>query len=285
MKQGTIKSPITLSGIGVHNGKICKIIIEPAPQNSGITYKKAPYDDVSLFVSADYKNVSDTRMCTRISNDYGTTISVIEHLSAAFYAMGITNAIVKLEEGDEMPFLDGSSLQFANAIADVGIKEQEAERKQIRIMREIKVGDPKRWASLVPSEHFSINIDCDYSEKGLDTEPFAYDPTVDDFKEQIAGARTFGFYSEVEYLRKNNLAMGASLDNTVVFDDKGHSLNPEGLRYMNEPVRHKVLDIIGDLSLSQYEIIGRYDAFCPGHNLNNLLLRELFKDNANFFRK
>lgn len=282
MKQRTVKSPITLSGVGVHSGKICTITIEPMPQNSGIVYKKAPYSGASSSVVADYKNVSGTTMCTRISNDHGTTISVIEHLSAAFYAMGITNASVKLEEGDEIPFLDGSSLQFVKAIADVGTEEQEAEKKKIRIVREVKIGDSKRWASLAPAKHFSINIRCDYLDKGLKTEPFTYDSRTDDFVEEIAGARTFGFYSEVEYLRKNNLAVGASLDNTVVFDNAGRSLNPEGLRYPNEPVRHKVLDIIGDLSLSQYEIIGRYEAFCPGHNLNNLLLRELFMDNANF---
>lgn len=282
MKQFTIKSPISLEGIGVHSGKTCKIVIEPAPCNSGIVYICSPYDNDRSIVAADYKNVSDTTMCTRITNEFGITVSVIEHISAAFYGLGVANALVKLEEGDEIPFLDGSSLHFVETIEDVGLQKQSEERRKIRILREVKIGDEKKWASLSPFEHFLVNVRCDFFARGLKTEPFVYDSAVDNFKKDVAGARTFGFFSDVEYLRKNNLAIGASLENTVVFESDGRVMNPEGLRYHDEPVRHKLLDAIGDLSLSQYEIIGRYDAFCPGHNINNLLLRELFKDEGNY---
>ncbi|MBR1734913.1 MAG: UDP-3-O-[Alphaproteobacteria bacterium] len=282
MKQLTIKTSITLSGIGVHSGKTCEIIIESADPNTGIIFIAEPHDNENSIVIANYNNVSDTRMCTRISNNFGVTISVVEHISAAFYALGITNAVVKLRNSTEIPFLDGSALPFTTAILKAGIQEQNAKKKQIQILKKVKIGDSERWASLSPADHFIIRIDCDYTKKGLNTIPFQYDSFSDNFKNDIAGARTFGFFSEVEYLRKNNLAIGASMKNTVVFNDKGEALNPEGLRYSNEPIRHKILDIIGDLSLSQCEIIGRYDAFCPGHNLNNLLLRELFKDSNNF---
>lgn len=282
MKQFTIKSPITLEGIGVHSGKSCKIVIEPAPCNSKIIYIRAPYNDEKSIVVADYKNVSDTTMCTRITNEFGVTVSVIEHISAAFCGLGVTNAIVKLKNGDEIPFLDGSSLPFVEAIKAVGVQEQSEERRKIRILQKIKVGDTKKWASLSPFEHFIGNVQCDFSARGLKTEPFKYDSATDNFEKDIAGARTFGFFSDVEYLRKNNLAIGASLENTVVFRDDGYVMNTEGLRYGDEPVRHKLLDAIGDLSLSQCEIIGKYDALCPGHNINNLLLRELFKDKKNY---
>lgn len=282
MKQFTIKSPISLEGIGVHSGKSCKITIEPAPCNSGIVYIRAPYDSCQSIVAADYKNVSDTTMCTRITNEFGVTVSVVEHISAAFYGLGVTNAVVKLEEGDEIPFLDGSSLRFVEAIEAAGLQEQSEERRKIRILREVKIGDVKKWASLSPFKYFVAQVNCDFSARGLKTEPFIYNSDRDNFKKDVAGARTFGFFSDVEYLRKNNLAIGASLENTVVFGNDGHVMNPEGLRYHDEPVRHKLLDAVGDLSLSQYEILGKYDAFCPGHNINNLLLRELFKDEKSY---
>lgn len=280
MNQFTVKSPISIEGIGVHSGKFCKISINPAPCSNGIVYALAPYDEHSI-VNANYKNVSDTAMCTKISNEFGVTVSLIEHISAAFYALGITNAIVNAD-GNEIPIFDGSAKPFVEAIKSVGTREQSEIRRKIRILKTVKVGDAQRWASLSPSDHFVIRVQCDFSKKGLATEPFVYDSLTNDFERDIARARTFGFLSDAEYLRKNNLAIGASLDNTAVFDDRGNVINPEGLRYSNEPIRHKILDVIGDLSLAGYEIIGRYDSFCPGHGINNSLLTELFKNKDAF---
>jgi UDP-3-O-[3-hydroxymyristoyl] N-acetylglucosamine deacetylase len=207
---------------------------------------------------------------------------VVEHLSAAFYELGIANALVKTD-GDEIPILDGSALQFVTHILSVGICRQSQKRKILRVLKPVKVEDRGRYALLSPSDSFSIRVTCDFSARGLHTDPFSYDsrPFSDGFIIGIAPARTFGFFSDLEYLQKNSLAHGASMENTVVFDDSGHFMN-ENLRYDNEPVRHKILDAIGDLSLSQYDIVGHYDSFCPGHGINNDLLRELFKDSCNF---
>lgn len=334
-KQCTLKDRILLEGVGVHSGKICKISVDPASMDSGISYLRD-----GIKISANYANVFDTNMCTRLKDDSsGATISVVEHISAAFYALGITNALVRVIEGDEIPFMDGSSIAFAEAIEKAGIEEQSKERKRIVITRKVEVGDPKRWASLKPLEknclqhknssgkfvaeggqpdvtreaHLEqqsqqkssqqqklqkqqqrnsllMRVQCDFSDRGLSTLPytlpFSYDFSIDDlvcdFNKNLAPARTFGFFSDVEYLRANNLALGASMDNTVVFGEGGSVMNPEGTRYDNEPVRHKTLDAVGDLSLAGYEIEGCYEAFCPGHGLNNALLKELFKDERNY---
>jgi UDP-3-O-[3-hydroxymyristoyl] N-acetylglucosamine deacetylase len=267
-----------MKGIGAHSGTECKISILPAHENHGIAYCRLPF--VKNPMRADYKNVTGTVMCTKLSNEYAD-VSVIEHLSAAFYVLGISNAMVEVD-GCEIPIMDGSSIQFANEILSVGLQEQNEKRKKIKILKTVKVGDKNRWASLSPADTFTINVDCDFSKYGLSTESVSFDVSNDDFAKDILPARTFGFFCDVEYLRKNNLALGASLENTVVFDEKGNVMNEGGLRFKNEAVRHKVLDVIGDLSMSQYEIVGKYEGFCSGHQINNLVLRELFKDKSNF---
>lgn len=281
MKQFTVREPIQIEGIGVHSGKPCKIRIKPAPVDFGIVYTTNE-NDPKTSVVANYANVCDTNMCTRIKNAHGTVVSVVEHISATFYATGITNAVVVVEDGGEIPFIDGSARAFVEAIEKSGLKEQEKERKMLKIVKEIRVFNGTRCAGLLPSDHFIVKAICDFSEKGLKTKPFTYDSEKDSFATEIAPARTFGFYSDVEYLRKNGLAIGASLENTVVFNENGFPIEGCRLRYENEPVRHKILDAIGDLSLCQCEIVGRYVAFCPGHGINNLLLRELFKDESNY---
>lgn len=277
MYQATLRSEISINGVGVHSGNPCGISIFPAPEDYGVVYIRKDIDQSKNLIVANYKNVSETNMCTKVSNQFNIGVSVIEHLSAAFYSLGITNAIVKTN-GEEIPLLDGSALPFVKAISSAGIQKQSKEKKTLKITKTIKVGDDKRWAALSPSDSFIINIECDYLSKGLRTAPFSYNASIDNFEQDIAAARTFGFFSDADYLRKNNLALGASLENTIVFDDNGIPINKNGLRYSNEPIRHKILDVIGDLSLSQYEIIGRYDGFCPGHQLNNQLLVELFRD-------
>jgi len=278
MHQATLKSEVSISGIGVHSGNPCSISIFPAPEDYGIVYIRKDVDQSRNLIAANYKNVSETTMCTKLSNKFEVSISTVEHLSAAFYSLGITNAIVKADS-EEIPIMDGSAFPFVKAISSAGIQMQSKEKKILHITRTIKIGDDKKWAALSPSDSFIINLECDFLAKGLRTDPFSYNASIDNFEQDIAAARSFGFFSDAEYLRKNNLALGASLENAVVFGDHGVPMNKNGLRYFNEPIRHKILDIIGDLSLAQHEIVGRYDGFCPGHHLNNLLLIELFKEN------
>ncbi|MDR2794769.1 MAG: UDP-3-O-acyl-N-acetylglucosamine deacetylase [Holosporaceae bacterium] len=273
MLQKTIASSVSLEGIGVHNGKTCCIKILPAPEDHGIIFARTDLDGNNI-IPANYKNVSGTTMCTMLSNEFGASVSVVEHLCAALYGLGVSNALVNVD-GNEIPILDGSSEIFVREIMSVGLKEQSKAQKILKIEETVRVENGKKWSSLSPADRFEINLSCDFTKKGLKTTPFSYVFFQDDFSRKIAPARTFGFLEDVEYIRKNNFASGSSLENTVVFDSQGCVINESPLRFENEPIRHKILDIIGDLSLSQYLIIGRYDGFCSGHELNNMLLKKL----------
>jgi UDP-3-O-[3-hydroxymyristoyl] N-acetylglucosamine deacetylase len=271
-----------MEGVGAHSGNLCSISIMPAETDNGITYVTKE----NSVITANYRNVTDTKMCTCISNSQGACVSLVEHLSAAFYGLGVSNAVVHMNDCSEIPIMDGSALPFVNAIISVGLQKQSASRKKIRILKNVKVGDEKRYAELSPvdpcADSLIISVTCDYSARNLVAEPFSFDESKDNFIEDIAPARTFGFFADVEYLRKHNLAKGSSLENAVVFDNDGKVMNEDGLRYHNEHVRHKILDVIGDLSLTQYKVVGKYDGFCPGHAINNILLLTLFGDSSNF---
>lgn len=275
MQQATVKSSFYIEGVGVHSGKTCRISVNPADENTGIVY----IIDGSKIL-ARYDNVSDTTLSTKIS-DGNTVIMTIEHLSAALYALGITNARIELSS-NEIPILDGSAKIFVEHIQQAGVEKQPAKYSTIKILKEISVADDKKYVMLSPDENFIISVSCDFSFKGLNTQPEIFNFQDNDFVENIALARTFGFMKEVEHIRACGLAKGASLENTVVFDEHGVPINVEGLRLPNEPVKHKLLDVIGDLSLAGGVLQGKYEAFCPGHHLNNKLLRKLFSDSANY---
>ncbi|MDR2106934.1 MAG: UDP-3-O-acyl-N-acetylglucosamine deacetylase [Holosporaceae bacterium] len=275
MFRRTLNSAVAFEGIGVHSGCGCRISV--APGDEGIVF--VTEDDV---IPATFEAARDTVMCTRLFGANGSCVSTTEHLAAALYGIGITDATIKVENG-EIPISDGSAREFVEAILAVGVAELSAKRPVLKVLKPVKVADGERRASLSPAEDsFSVNIECDFTAKGLKTEPLSFDFSKDDFITKIAPARTFGFLSDAEFLRKNNLAVGTSLENTVVFDDAGRPLNKGGLRFPDEPVRHKILDVAGDLSLTGCRIIGRFDAFCPGHRMNNLLIRALFEEKSNF---
>lgn len=276
MFQATVKSSFSVEGIGVHSNATTKLTIHPAEINTGIIYK---FNDEEIL--AKYDNVTDTSMSTKISNSNGTSIMTIEHLSAALYALGITNAIIDIDN-NEMPIMDGSAKIFAEKFLAIGIQKQEAKVKLIKILKPVTVSINDKHVSLLPGDGFTLDVECNFSAKGLKTEREIFEFGKDDFITQIAPARTFGFMDEVEYVRARGLAKGSSLDNTVVFDKNGTPINEGGLRIPNEPARHKLLDAIGDLSLAGGLLQGKYEAYCPGHQLNNLLLRKLFSDNANY---
>ena len=164
----------------------------------------------------------------------------------------------------------------------IGVKQQSKNRKIIKIIKKVKVTDNEKYEELSSGDSFTFNIKCDFVKKGLLTSEINFDLNKDNFYENIAPARTFGFISDVEILRKNNLALGASLENTVVYDNYGKPMNAGGLRFENESVKHKLLDVIGDLSLSGYWIQGHFSAFCPSHKLNNILLKLLFSNPENY---
>jgi UDP-3-O-[3-hydroxymyristoyl] N-acetylglucosamine deacetylase len=250
--------------------------VSPAQKDVGIVIIKGKDS-----IDAIYSNVFITALSTRLIGAHGSCVATVEHLLAALYGLGITNAIITTRN-DEIPILDGSARQFVSELLSAGIVIQQKRFRTLRVLKTVKVQDGEKWASLSQSDSFSINIKCDFNAKGLKTSPYSFDFSNNDFINEIAPARTFGFFSDVEFLRKNNLALGASLENTIVFDDDGRLLNETGFRLSQEPVRHKVLDIIGDLSLAKCAIMGRFDSFCPSHKMNNMVLRALFEKSDNY---
>jgi UDP-3-O-[3-hydroxymyristoyl] N-acetylglucosamine deacetylase len=284
LRQATLRDSFSLDGIGVHRGKSCSVTVKPADEDVGIVFFRFDKENEGLQnekIVASYDNVENATMCTQISNENGASLKTIEHLMAALYGMQISNAIVEVE-GEEMPILDGSALKFVEKINEVGIEKQSKPRKILKVLKKVKVTDGNKFEEIEPFDDFEINAKCDFEAKGLKTDPVVFNFSKNNFMSEIAAARTFGFVSEVEYIKKHNLALGASLKNTVVYNDKGIPLNDGGLRFENESAKHKVLDIIGDLALSQYWILGRMNCFCPSHKMNNILLRMLFASSENY---
>jgi UDP-3-O-[3-hydroxymyristoyl] N-acetylglucosamine deacetylase len=271
-----LESAVSFDGVGAHGGTFCRALVSPASEDSGITFLVGNDE-----ISADFRNAFETMSCSKLSSPRGASVSTIEHLVAALYGVGITNAAVEVE-GGEIPILDGSSLPFVEAFLSAGLKKQTKKLRILKVLKTVKIHDDEKWSSLSPANSFSINVECNYSAKGLKTRPVSFDFSKEDFIKQIAPARTFGFFSDVEFLRKNNLALGSSLENSVVFDENGQPLNDGGLRFDDEPIRHKILDIIGDLSLAGCEIKARFDAFYPTHATNNRILRALFENDDNY---
>lgn len=284
MHQATLKDSFSVDGIGVHLGRECFVTVRPADEDTGIIFFRSDKGE-SGFQNEEiipiYNNVTNATMCTQICNENGASLKTIEHLMAALYGMKISNAIVEVQ-GEEIPILEGSSLKFIEKIKEVGIQQQSKPRKILKVLKKIKVTDGNKFEEIEPFYDFEINAKCDFEAKGLKTDPVIFNFSKNNFATEIAPARTFGFISEVEYIKKYNLALGASLKNTVVYNDNGVPLNDEGLRFENESAKHKVLDIIGDLALSQYWIQGRMNCFCPSHKLNNILLRMLFASSENY---
>jgi UDP-3-O-[3-hydroxymyristoyl] N-acetylglucosamine deacetylase len=268
----TLNKTVYFEGTGVHSGEPSRIDVIPTVDDvPGIFFLNK-----TKCVRAFFHFVQDTSLCTNLSG-----FSTIEHLCAALYGIGITNAIISVS-GNEIPILDGSALNFVEAFGRVGLRTSEKKSRKLKILKKVEVRNGDRRTSLSPSDSFVINVECDFRAKGLQTEPFHFDFSRDNFVKEIAPARTFGFLADAEFYRKHNLALGASTQNTVIFDEKGTPINEGGLRFPDEPIRHKVLDIIGDLSLAQAEIEGQFDSFCPSHKMNNMILHKLFEEEDNY---
>ena len=276
MKQRTIKRSVEIVGIGLHKGVAVKMTLEPLDDDMGIVFYRSD-EAVSIPLTPEY--VIDTKMATVIGKD-GVVISTIEHLLSAIYAYGIDNLRIILDN-DEVPILDGSSSGFCMLLDEVGIKEQTKSKKVICIRKDVEVKVDNKYVKLSPSNHIIYDFSIDFEHPAIGIQQFKFDYSIDEYKENISRARTFGFLHEVQYLRSIGLAQGGSLDNAIVLDDQ-KILNPEGLRYDDEFVRHKVLDAIGDMSLLGYTMVGVYNAHAGSHHLNHLLTKKLLEDPANY---
>jgi len=277
--QKTLDAKVLCEGIGLHSGCKIRMQILPAEPNQGIIFIR---EDVanSQKIYASYKNVSDTKLGTTIANKAGYKVRTIEHLMAAFMGLKIDNAIVILS-GNEVPIMDGSSKVFVGLINEVGIREQFVKRKVIKFLREIAVYDGKSSIIATPSNDFTINYKIDFKDPAIGIQKQKISILGSNFDKEISTARTFGMLKEVEYMHKNGLALGGSIENAIVVDN-GKILNPGGLRFKDEFVRHKILDLCGDIYLSGKHFLGNISAVCAGHEINNKFLWKLFSDKNNF---
>ena len=275
LKQRTLSSKIRASGVGLHTGKKISLTLKPAPSNSGIVFKRTDIESASI--KASLENVFDTRLSTSLSNNE-IKISTVEHLLSALAGIGIDNAIVELD-GPEVPIMDGSARPFVFMIQSAGIQEQSEAKKFIKIKKTIEVKEDEKWAKIEPFNGFKVGftIDFDHPAFSETSQSSEIDFSSVSYLSQVSRARTFGFAKDIELLRKNNLALGGSVNNAIVIDDY-KVVNEEGVRFQDEFVKHKILDAIGDLYLLGHGLIGSFSAYKSGHHLNNLLLRELINN-------
>lgn len=277
MRQRTIAKSVEILGVGLHKGVPVKMRLEPLDENMGIIFYRS---DEGVSIPLSIENVVDTKMATVIGKD-GIIVSTIEHLLSALYAYGIDNIRVVLDN-DEVPVLDGSSSGYCMLIDEAGIKELNASKKVIKVKKDVQVttSEGKRVA-LKPSSHIIYNFSIDFDHPAIGEQKFHFDYSIDEYKESISKARTFGFLHEVQYLRSIGLALGGSMENAIVLDNT-KVLNPEGLRYDDEFVRHKILDAVGDMALLGYTLVGEYDAHAGSHYLNHLLTKKLLESEENY---
>jgi UDP-3-O-[3-hydroxymyristoyl] N-acetylglucosamine deacetylase len=273
--QQTLQNPISCFGIGVHSGNKTQVTLKPAPTNSGVIFVRTDVTQVDNKVYATYNNVCDTTLSTSIKNIAGTQISTIEHLMAAIWGCGIDNIIVEID-GPEVPIMDGSSKPFVFMIEYAGIKEQNLSKKHLQLLKEIHVSDNGCEIFAKPSENFHVDLTIDFASAAIGKQQHSISARQS-FRDEIADSRTFGFLHELDYLQSKGLAKGASLDNAIGID-KDIILNHEGLRHDNEFVRHKMLDLLGDLFNAGGNFIGEINGYKTSHALNNKFLHKIFED-------
>ena len=273
IRQRTLKNVIRATGVGLHTGEKVYLTLRPAAPDSGIIFRRVDLDE-PVEIPATPENVGDTTLSTTLIKD-GVRISTVEHLLSAMAGLGIDNAYVDLNAA-EVPIMDGSAGPFVFLIQSAGIEEQNAPKRFIRIKKQVKVEDGDKWVNFEPFDGFKVafTIDFDHPAFTEGSQVAEVDFSTTSFVREVSRARTFGFMNQIEQLRANNLALGGSLDNAVVVDDY-RVLNEDGLRYVDEFVKHKILDSIGDLYLLGHSLIGSFCGHKSGHALNNQLLRAL----------
>jgi UDP-3-O-[3-hydroxymyristoyl] N-acetylglucosamine deacetylase len=282
LKQRTLKSPVSATGVGLHTGAKVRLTLRPAAPNTGIVFCRTDLEE-RVVIPATPEAVRDTRMssCLIVDNPRlgEVRISTVEHLMSALSGLGVDNAYVDVSAA-EIPILDGSAAPFVFLVQSVGLEEQEAAKRFVRIKAPVEVregeGEGLKWARLEPFDGFKLTFGIDFNHPAVDktgqsaSVDFAETPYI----REVARARTFGFMQDVETLRSRGLALGGSMDNAIVMDEY-RVLNSDGLRYDDEFVKHKILDAVGDLYILGQPIIGAYSAQKSGHALNNKLLRAL----------
>ncbi len=281
-RQRTVKQAFSAAGIGLHSGSKVTVNFRPAPADTGIIYTRTDLNP-PVSIKCEPEAVRDTQLCTALVNMDGVRISTVEHLTAALSALGIDNLYIDVN-APEVPVMDGSAQPFIYLFEAVGVQDLPEPKRYLRVARKVRVEDGDKWAELNPSAGgFQLDLTIDFNHPAMERElqHFAFNFTGRGFASELSRARTFCFMRDVEYMHAHNLALGGSLENAVVLDDY-RVVNPDGLRYPNEFVKHKMLDAIGDLYMSGHSILGSFKAYKTGHKLNNMLLRAFLSDAQNY---
>lgn len=270
-RQRTIRQEITGSGIGVHSGKQCTIVLRPASVGTGIVFRRTDLPNQPE-IQARAQYVNDTMMCTAMQVD-GVRVATVEHLMSSLQGLGIDNLYIDMDSA-EVPIMDGSSAPFVYLIQQAGIREQDAAKRFMEINEPIEVRDGDKWARLIPFKGFRLDFTINFNHPVFRhrNDHVRLDFSTQRYIRDISRARTFGFLRDIEYLQSNGLGLGGNLDNAVVVDDY-RIVNENGLRFDDEFVRHKLLDAMGDLYMLGAPLIGWYQGYKSGHGLNNELCR------------
>lgn len=280
VKQTTLRDRVEIAGHGVHSGAPAKLVLHPAESDHGIVFLRSGLEKGrERLIEASHRVVCASELCTMIGDPSTGAVSTIEHLLSAIVGLGIDNVFIEID-GPEVPIVDGSAWPFVEAIEAVGIETMSVRRRYLKVLKPVRVENGRAFAELRPAERgFSLDVEIDFDAEVIGRQRRVFNLEAGAYRREIARARTFGFMKDVERLWKAGFALGASLDNTVALEDD-KVVNPEGLRFADEFVRHKILDAIGDLALSGAPIIGQYRSYCGGHRLNVNALEALFADRS-----
>lgn len=276
--QTTIAAETLIEGIGLHTGSMIRMRLRPAEANTGVVFHRTD-GERTVAIRAVSANVVDTTMATVLGSG-GLTVSTVEHFLAALVACGIDNLHVDIN-GPEVPIMDGSAEPFVQILSAVGVKSLGVGRKFLALRREVSFLDGEKRIRIIPSRFFRISFEIAFDHPSISVQSRAFRFSPSQFSKEISSARTFGFLHEVEYLKSKGLARGGSLENAVVVDTNG-VMNPEGLRYSDEFVRHKILDCVGDISLIGYPVLGHIKAYRSGHHANHELVEAILADPENY---
>jgi UDP-3-O-[3-hydroxymyristoyl] N-acetylglucosamine deacetylase len=274
--QNTLKSAVTFTGVGLHSGQAVTMIVRPASADYGIWFRRTDLTGIDSLIPAIWSAVTPSRLCTVVENAAGASVSTIEHLMAALAGCAIHNALIEID-GPEVPILDGSAEPFVAAFLARGLVAQMAEVRAVRVLKPVEVREGEAVARLEPSDMLEIDFRIDFAEAAIGVQERRLNMANGAFVRELSDSRTFCRQSDVDAMREKGLALGGTLENAVVFDGD-RVVSPGGLRHADEPVRHKMLDALGDLSLAGGPVLGRYTGVRAGHALTNRLLRALFAD-------
>ena len=278
MKQTTLRKEVRCSGVGLHSGQKVEMVLKPAPADTGVIFSLSTKSGRQVVVPEPGKVVG-TGLATTLGTA-GAKVSTVEHLLAALVGLEIDNVLVEVD-GEEIPILDGSASVYVYLINSAGIRVLDRPREVAKIKRTLVFEQDGKRVVAKPFNGLKIDYQINFSHPQIGTQSFSFESTPLTFSHRIARARTFGFMKDVEWLQKNGLALGGSLENAVVFDDYG-VVNPEGLRFADEMVRHKILDFMGDIAVGSHRIWGHFEVSCSGHDFNNRFMRYLFDNQSEF---